>query len=315
MIRVSVLLLAYNHERYIQEAIDGVLGQKTAFNYELIVVDGGSSDGTNAIIESYAAAHPATIRFVPATATDFRRRWVDALKNARGTYVAVLDGDDYWTAADKLQVEVDFLDRHPSYAFVFHDVDIQSPGQPPRHSFESRSKPILTFDDLLLGNVVTWSSTMFRSAVIATIPDWYADTLCGDWAFCLLNAQHGPAGYIDRVMGVYRYHGRGAWSGLEKEKQFEELIAFTNLFAEKFDLQGSPLVRKAMAKHYALLAVEHRKSGRREEAKRAAGEALRNDRLAFFRLAAGWTRPSRFAQRAWRKLRRVLSAARARDRA
>jgi glycosyltransferase involved in cell wall biosynthesis len=121
---VSVLMLTYNHEPYIAQAIDSVLMQKTDFPYELIIGEDCSTDGTRAIVEKYAHTYPKIIRVITGPLN------IGALANiirinaaARGKYIATLEGDDFWNDELKLQKQADFLECNPEYGLVHSDVN------------------------------------------------------------------------------------------------------------------------------------------------------------------------------------------------
>ena len=115
--KVSVLMITYNHEKLIAQAIDSVLMQKTEFPFELVIGEDCSTDGTRAVVLEYSRKYPGIIR------AHLRERNLGALENgrdvfraSRGKYLAVLEGDDYWTSPEKLQVRADLLDKHPATA-------------------------------------------------------------------------------------------------------------------------------------------------------------------------------------------------------
>src|SRR5438270_2038014 len=112
--KLTVLIITYNHAAFIKAAIDSVLMQDTSFDYEIIISEDCSTDGTRDILHHFAAAYPNRIRLLLSerNRNDNRvvRRGIEA---ARGMYIALLDGDDYWTCKHKLQRQVEFLDDHP----------------------------------------------------------------------------------------------------------------------------------------------------------------------------------------------------------
>jgi glycosyltransferase involved in cell wall biosynthesis len=221
--RVSVSLLTYNHERYVAQAIESVLAQR-GVDFELVVSEDHSTDGTRAIVEDYAARHPDRIRVLPSPQNvGMTRAFARGIEAARGTYVALLDGDDYWTSADKLRLQADFLDAHPECAICFHNVTVvyEDGSEPhpfhspdPRH-YLSRAmpKPVSTLADVAPGNFMQTCSVMFRRGLFGEFPAWFEQLVVADWPLHVLNAEHGDIGYIDETMAVYRVHAGGVWSG------------------------------------------------------------------------------------------------------
>src|SRR5580765_7727743 len=137
---VSVCILTYNHARFIAQAIEGALAQALPFTWEVLVGDDGSTDGTAEIVSEYAQRHPDRIRAFhfqyPAghVRTSGQRNMRNLLERARGRYIAVVEGDDYWTSAEKLRRQVEFLELHPNYSACFHNVRMVHEDHPGRES-------------------------------------------------------------------------------------------------------------------------------------------------------------------------------------
>ena len=120
MIKVSVLLPTYNQEKYIGKALESIVVQKTDFEYEIMVGDDASNDGTRKIVEEYRRKHPEIVKtIIRKKNLGAYRNFLDLIKRAQGDYIAFLEGDDYWIDEEKLQKQVDFLEKNPDYAAVF----------------------------------------------------------------------------------------------------------------------------------------------------------------------------------------------------
>jgi glycosyltransferase involved in cell wall biosynthesis len=220
---VSVALLTYNHERYVAQAIESVLAQR-GVEFELIVSEDCSTDGTRAIVDEYAARHPDRIRVVSDTHNvGMTAAFARGIGAATGRYVALLDGDDYWTSPDKLRLQAEYLDAHPECALCFHNVTVVyedgSIAPHPFHSSEPRQylsrampKSVSTLADIAPGNFMQTCSVMYRRGLFTDLPSWFADLPVADWPLHVLNAEHGDIGYIDAAMAVYRVHAGGVWS-------------------------------------------------------------------------------------------------------
>jgi glycosyltransferase involved in cell wall biosynthesis len=222
--KVSVSLITYNHAPFIEQAIEGVLRQKTNFPIELVIGEDESSDGTREIVRRYADAHPELIRAhfhsrssnisYQGRATG-RHNFVNNLRSARGEYIALLDGDDYWIDPNKLQQQVDFLDSHPACSTCFHRVSVVDVA-----GKELRQSPVVgpdqstyTVSDLLRRRFFTNApSVMFRRGLFGDFPEWYFRVPVGDFALHVLNGMKGDFGFLNRVMSAYRVHGGGIWS-------------------------------------------------------------------------------------------------------
>lgn len=122
-IKVSVIVLTYNQENYIKQAIDSILKQKVSFNYEILVGDDASTDGTSDILKSYIDAGNKCIHiFIREKNMGATANLVDLLQRSKGKYIASCEGDDYWSDEYKLQKQANFLDKHPEYIGCTHSV-------------------------------------------------------------------------------------------------------------------------------------------------------------------------------------------------
>ena len=120
---VTVLVTTYNQEKYIAQALDSVLAQKTDFPFEIYVSEDCGTDGTRDILKEYARRYPQIIRLnLREKNVGISRNWYEGLCAARGDYVCTLEGDDWWLDDHKLQKQVDFLRSHPDYAAVSHTI-------------------------------------------------------------------------------------------------------------------------------------------------------------------------------------------------
>lgn len=216
--KVSVSLLAYNHGAFIAQALDSILSQQGNFDYEIVIGEDCSQDNTREIVLSYQKNNPNKIRVFLSDkplndGKSGRLNFVRNLKACRGEYLALLDGDDYWTSPHKLQKQVDYLDSDSSYAICFHNVlRLYENGSLQPWNLSSFQKERYTLEDLLEGNFIPTCSTMFRNRLFDEIPQWYYEAAMGDWPLHILNAHYGDIGFIDEIMGVHRIHGGSVWS-------------------------------------------------------------------------------------------------------
>lgn len=265
-VKVSVALSTYNHEPYIAQAIESVLMQQTNFAYELVVSDDCSTDRTREIVLEFQRKFPDRITVVfPSENLGFGGNgiFVKLLQDLRGSYVAVLDGDDYWTSSTKLQKQADFLDEHPECAMCFHNVNIlfQDASQEPELFNPSTQSRISTLAEILERHFIAYCSVMFRSGGLGEIPDWFYQTTATDWVLHVLNAQHGSIGYLDDTMGVYRVHRGGVFSSLSKIRRLESHLAdYRRLDPALYRLHPEAK-RRGMSRMYYELAREYQHRG------------------------------------------------------
>jgi len=211
---VTILCIAFNQEKYIAQALDSFLMQRTDFPFEIIVHDDASTDGTGDIIRRYIKQHPDVFRPVFETENQYTRTGLkfleDMYKDARGQYIAICEGDDYWTDPNKLQKQVDFLAAHPEAALVFHRVDVFTEGKPEDRLIfpDPQEAPDFSIKTLLGRNFIQTNSVMYRRQTYANLP---LKVMPFDWYMHLYHAQFGQIGFIDEVMSAYRRHPGGMW--------------------------------------------------------------------------------------------------------
>lgn len=120
---VSILMPTYNHERYISQAIESVLAQKTSYPYELLIHDDCSTDSTLAIAQNYATKHPDKIKiFTEEENQGLLKSYKRLIEQSNGKYLAILESDDYWLDENKLQIQIDFLESNSDYGIVAGDI-------------------------------------------------------------------------------------------------------------------------------------------------------------------------------------------------
>ena len=267
--KVSIRITTYNHEPFIAQAIESVLMQEVNFDYELIIGEDCSTDRTRQIVKDYQRQYPDKIRLLlPERNMGRRHNFLQTLKACRGQYIALLDGDDYWTSPYKLQKQADYLDGHPECAICFHNVMVIHEDEHPPYPFHAkRLNPVLGMEDLLCNNFIPTCSTLFRNGLFVEFPSIFDNLPYSDWPLHVLNAMHGTIGYIDEVMGVYRIHGRGHWS------QGGHPSAYTIIKHAKADILFYKKVNKFLAYRYNHL-IQERIAVRRQNARQAVMDKI-----------------------------------------
>jgi glycosyltransferase involved in cell wall biosynthesis len=274
---VSVLVRSFQHERYIARALDGVLEQAGDVELEVVVGDDASTDGTRAVIAEYARAHPELIRtFLPERNLGQGGKTIFAamLGIARGEYVAVLDGDDYWTSPQKLRRQVNYMEEHRECAMCFHDVLCVYENQDrPAERYSGAGQPAdVDLVALLDRCVVAACAPLFRRASIVPLPAWYFQLPWGDWPLYFLAARHGALRYIPEVMGVYRLHEAGMYSGLTRARALEHRTAFYE--GLRVPPEHDAYRRRKLAQTWIKRALEHNRLGDRPAALRCAATGV-----------------------------------------
>lgn len=286
---VDISLVTYNHERFVAQAIESVLAQRTDFKYRLMIGDDCSTDNTQAIIRSYAEEYPDRIKIV----FDSQHRGIrhkdrvgiklSALSKAK--YLALLDGDDYWTDPHKLQKQVDFLESHPECSICFHNVrSFNENGlEPPQNLCSANQIEISTLEDLLKENFIPACSVVFRNGLFQELPEWYYELHQGDYPLHVLNAHHGKIGYINEVMAAYRKHENSYWSAKGMVWCLQQEIKAYRTFETYLGSRYRNVLRRSIADRYLTLSQLYEVEGRLSKAKgcaiRCLFERLSNGRV------------------------------------
>lgn len=226
-ILVSIDCITYNHEKYIAEAIESFLMQKTNFKYEILIHDDASTDGTQEIIKEYYEKYPDIIKPLLQRENQYSRGvneigYIFNHGRAKGKYVAVCEGDDYWTDCNKLQRQVDYMESHPQCGLCFHAAEkVNDRGgriDLIRPYYENCISPM---EDIILGGggFMATNTILYRKSVVDNAPDFYLNAPVSDYPLQILSGSKNYAYYINEVMSVYRFGVPGSWSRRMSEKK------------------------------------------------------------------------------------------------
>lgn len=225
---VAVWMVTYNHEEFIEKAIESVMIQKTTFQYKLFIGEDNSIDNTREICEKLKEKYADKIEYFlheeNIGATPNGIFMYEQCFKSEAKYIALLEGDDYWTDPYKLQKQVDFLETNPDYVLSFHKIKILKPNGELVEDFITKVPENYETQETLarLGNYIHTPSVVFRN-VIKEFPPEIALTPIGDYFLYMLLAEQGKLKYIDEEMAVYRY-GVGVISKMNNFK-----IAYNNI--------------------------------------------------------------------------------------
>lgn len=195
---VSVIMISYNQEKYIRQAIKSVFAQNVNFDIEIIIGDDASQDDTPKIIAELAEQDSRLIPVLRENNFGMNRNFIDIVKRAKGKYLAILEGDDFWLDNNKLQKQVELLEANPDcYICYTNSRIIGDNGEFIKNFYDTEElkgwfqKPHkkLTFDTLVQGNFINTASIMYRRVEDLEIPEWFYDLKLGDWPFSLLHAE------------------------------------------------------------------------------------------------------------------------------
>ena len=235
--KLSVCFITYNHEKYIRQALESVLMQQCDFDFEVVIGNDCSTDGTTAIVEEFATRYPEKIRLnVIEKNVGMTANWLSTVQACTGEYVAMLEGDDFWTDPLKLQKQVDFLDKHPEYSFVAHDLGVLHEEGVQQvdellHFTDSRA---FTIHELIPSQIfLQTSSLVFRRKMLGHFDKWVDKRVKSiDLVFFLMLSAQAPFYYLAEKMSVYRMHVGGVsniyWRTKRNMVEFDMAYIFIN---------------------------------------------------------------------------------------
>lgn len=218
---VSVIMISYNQEKYIRQAIESVFSQNVDFDLEILIGDDASQDDTPKIIAELAEQDSRLIPVLREKNFGMNRNFIDIVNRAKGKYLAILEGDDFWLDNNKLKKQVEILEANPDcYICYTNSRIIDDNDEFIRNFYDTKDrkgwfqKPHkkLKFDTLIQGNFINTASIMYRRIEDLEIPEWFYDLKLGDWPFSLFHAEKGDMIYLDEITACYRQHSASNWS-------------------------------------------------------------------------------------------------------
>lgn len=214
-ILISICCITYNHEQYITDAIESFLMQKTTFPIEILIHDDASTDNTPKIIKNYASKYPNLIKPIFQTINQYSKnkgsisvRFV--WPKTKGKYIALCEGDDYWTDPYKLQKQVNFLEKNAKFSMCYHRVDSLVRNKIIKDKKVRNSEE--TTISLAKNIGIPSLSVVFRNFKIKEPPE-LKGKITGSLFWFMQISKYGKIKFIDETMAVYRVHSGGIWSG------------------------------------------------------------------------------------------------------
>ena len=249
--KVDVVMIAFNKEATIDEAIRGVMKQKGLFHLRLIIMDDCSTDRTGDIAREWAERYPDIIEYVRNPKNlGLQGNYLAGFTHCPGDYLAICDADDYLFSSRKLARLVGYMEEHPECAITFHRVVNYYEASGEMTLCKGGQATETTLADLACGNYITNLSVVYRRGLVdlTALPEWIADDRAPDYAFHMLYASRGTIHYFRRPMGVYRQSADGNWSLADRYNRLRmSLMVRLNLMKELSDRPEAVAGLKAAA--------------------------------------------------------------------
>lgn len=250
---VSVVVVTYNHRQYIEKCLDSILNQKTNFEFEVVLGEDNSSDGTREICIEYARKYSnirlrlqdrSNVIYIYNTATG-RFNFLDCLSNTCGRYVAFCEGDDYWDSENKLQAQFDLLEGNSEFSGSYHNTYTVNSNGEETGLFRSDLPSQMVLDDLIQ-IISPFHTTSFfaRKEYLINLPQFMKEVMSFDMALFFIVGSFGPVVKAESIFSSYRKHDAGITNkpGIKNsyhQLRIEMLSALSNYLGgaskEKFD--------------------------------------------------------------------------------
>lgn len=245
-IKVSVVCNVYNHAQYLRDALEGFVMQKTTFPFEVLIHDDASTDESAEIIREYEEKYPELIFPIYQTENQYSQKvpinMTYQIPRIRGKYVAVCEGDDYWTDPEKLQKQVDFLDAHGDYTLcACSTVWLNMVSGAKLNKCQTDVDRDVSLEEFVMeanGRVFQYATVMVRSELFCQRPSWMSNWGIGDAPLAIYAATQGKMRMLADVMAVYRFQAEGSWTSRFLNDTQQKIAVSTRLIdgLERFNV-------------------------------------------------------------------------------
>jgi glycosyltransferase involved in cell wall biosynthesis len=266
---ISIVCVTYNHGLYINDAINGFLAQKSKYPFEIVIYDDASTDDTQQIISNYYNQYPKLIKPIIQQENQWLGKGINgtlmfAYPAAKGKYIALCEGDDYWTDPLKLQKQVDFLEANADYSGSVHSVDEINETNEKRSKSHIINKYTFELEDIIhSGRVGETCSVLFRREILDSWLFQFNKIMSGDLLVMLAIGYHGKIQGLNETMGVYRKQNNGMSASMGFLNNFiPQYIELLRFFDRKTNFKHWKIIR---ARKLHLLKEQVKFSSSRKE--------------------------------------------------
>lgn len=260
---VSVCIPTYQHGPYIRECIESVLRQKTDFSFEIVIGEDASTDGTREICLEYAEKYPDKIRlflrsreeviYIDNRATG-RFNFTETMKAARGKYIALCEGDDYWVDDNKLQMQVEFMEKNPGFSLIHTNVNHVNRNGVVVLPAPLNYKDVMTHEEVSGVITVQTLTMVFRRDALGVFPAEFYKVFNADLFLVAMLSEKGKVKFINAVTGCYRKHEGGIFTGINYKNRLMNRMDTLNTMLHYFSSSRvKQNLKNAISKSYGRL--------------------------------------------------------------
>lgn len=268
---VTIASTTYNMEAYIGEAIESWLAQKTSFQFDIVISDDGSTDGTCDVVRRYIEKYP-NIRLISTGHIGKMPNFIRSLKESKGKYIALCDGDDYWIDPEKLQKQVDFMESHPDFSECFTNSYVLNTETGKKKIAKTQIWEEADTEGLLQhrdnDNVQMspghTSTFLYRNQYLQEYPEWMYGDVMTDFPLYMLMSKYGKAKFINEITSVYRHRPNGVSSlNFTFEKNARKRINVYRNVNRDFNYKYKKIINPIIADYYYSLGKMQYKTGQK----------------------------------------------------
>lgn len=227
MEKVSVHVITYNQEKYLSQTIEGILNQRTDFDFKIYISDDCSKDSTLEIALDYQLKYPDKIEvFSNEINLGSIENFANLFKYCKGEYIAICEGDDYWCDQNKLQMQYDELQINKDVIASLHNAWVSIGGVNTSKLTHADMSNVINTSELLNSNSFAMATIFFRKTDVISMVDFLKKSPFGDWALLIWLSNKGRISYFDKCLSVYRVHDEGIWNSRKSLDKITSTLSF-----------------------------------------------------------------------------------------
>lgn len=257
---ISIACISYNHDRYIEQAINSWLNQIVDCDFEIVIGDDKSTDNTLQIIQLFKDKYPEKIKVLDNSSNlGVMRNFARTLNSCSGSYIAICEGDDYWPDNQKLQLQLDVLRANPNIALCFTNAEIlYEDTKNTKLVFTNKIEQQFSFKEYLNNySPIPTASMFFKNVISKHSFDHFYDFLSGDYVLRFILGDHGDFYYLNKVTAVYRKHEQGVSKAYANSKHIENGFKLNSILDKEYNHKYSFFLRRHNYPQYEKLVYAY----------------------------------------------------------